>query len=216
VRVGFDQGKREERLRSVVLAVRRTRSIRSCRTPVFPVTLKGSRITLRELCEDDHDSVQQYAGDSEVVKYDLWGPNTPEQSREFIRFAMSVQRMSPRLTYELAIQLNANSQLIGACGIRIRDAVHRAGDIGYTMRRDQWGMGLGTEVARTLIQFGFVELSLHRIWATCHVENVASARVLEKAGMVREGLLRKNKLQRGVWRDSYIYAILETDLRQET
>jgi RimJ/RimL family protein N-acetyltransferase len=168
---------------------------------------------LRELRGGDWAKVHHYGGDPEVVKYELWGPNTPEQSREFIRFAMNAQKENPRRTYELAVELDFSGELIGACGIRIRDAVHGEGDLGYTLRRDHWGRGLGTEVAQTLIQFGFVEIRLHRIWATCHVQNIASARVLEKAGMVREGLLRKSKLQRGTWRDSYLYAILETDPR---
>ena len=54
---------------------------------------------------------------------------------------------------------------------------------------------------------------MHRIYATCDVNNVASARVLEKAGMQREGLLRQDMLLRGRWRDSYLYAILEDDPR---
>ena len=54
---------------------------------------------------------------------------------------------------------------------------------------------------------------MHRIFAYCDVDNIASARVLEKTGMQREGLVRHDVLMRGQWRDSYLYAILEDDRR---
>ena len=54
-------------------------------------------------------------------------------------------------------------------------------------------------------------LSLHRIWATCDVDNRASARILEKVGMRREGHLRHSVRRKGEWRDSYLYAILEPE-----
>lgn len=52
---------------------------------------------------------------------------------------------------------------------------------------------------------------MHRVTATCDVANPASARVLEKIGMRREGHLRKNSLMKGTWRDSFLYAALEED-----
>jgi RimJ/RimL family protein N-acetyltransferase len=178
---------------------------------MFPVQIEGPRILLRELMESDWTQVQEYAGDPEVVKYEVWGPNTEEQSREFIRHAMSCQQDKPRKTFEFAVTLKDSGKLIGGCGIRIKDPTQREGDLGYSLLRNQWGKGLGTEVAKALISFGLKRLGLHRVWATCHVENKASARVLEKAGMRREGVLRKNKLQRGEWRDSCLFAVLETD-----
>ena len=56
---------------------------------------------------------------------------------------------------------------------------------------------------------------MHRICAYCDVDNIASARVMEKAGMRREGQLRQDILMHGQWRDSYLYAILEDDRRGE-
>ena len=52
---------------------------------------------------------------------------------------------------------------------------------------------------------------MHRVWATCHVENLRSARVLEKLGMQREGRLRENVCKYGVWRDSWLYALVKGD-----
>lgn len=178
---------------------------------MFPVYCAGSSIELREFKASDCQSIHQYASDMEVVKYELWGPNSEAQTQEFLKFAIRCQSEQPRQTFELAIIERKSNQLIGACGLRVKDAVHAEGDIGYTLRKESWGMGYGTEAAKLLIHFGFSNLKLHRIWATCHEENKASARVLEKAGMLREGLLRKNRLQRGEWRSSLLYAILENE-----
>lgn len=57
------------------------------------------------------------------------------------------------------------------------------------------------------------DLKLHRIWATCDINNVASAGVMEKIGMQREGHFRQDMFLRGEWRDSYLYALLEDEFR---
>jgi RimJ/RimL family protein N-acetyltransferase len=70
-----------------------------------------------------------------------------------------------------------------------------------------------------LTVFGFEQVRLHRIWAGCDPENLASARVLEKVGMKREARLRENLWMRGRWRDSLIYSILDKEwqeLRERT
>ncbi|MCK4510553.1 GNAT family N-acetyltransferase, partial [bacterium] len=77
------------------------------------------------------------------------------------------------------------------------------------LRRDAWGRGLAMEAAAGLIGFGFEQLRVHRIWATCDTRNVRSARVLEKAGMKLEGIMRDDTWLRGQWRSSRLYSILE-------
>ena len=62
--------------------------------------------------------------------------------------------------------------------------------------------------------FGFGELKLHRLWATCLADNTASARVLEKLGMQLEGRLRENEWFKGRWWDTLHYAILEQEWGQ--
>ncbi len=154
-----------------------------------------------------------YARDPEVVGYELWGPNTEAETRVFVESAIRSRREAPRLAYELEVTLRGTGELIGGAGIRIRDMTHREGDIGYVIRPSLWRQGLGTQVGRGLVQFGFNRLRLHRIGATCHIENIASASVLKRAGMMQEGTLRSHKFRRGVWADSLLFAVLETDER---
>lgn len=177
--------------------------------------IETTDLTLREFVPDDWGAVHAYAQDPEVVRYELWGPNDEEQTLAFIGSAIRAQAEVPRRAFELAVTLRTTGELIGGAGLRIRDTTHREADIGYALHRSHWRKGLGTQVARGFVRFGFERLGLHRIWATCHCENVASAKVLARAGMRQEGRLRAHRFQRGAWQDSLLFAILETDPRAD-
>lgn len=77
-----------------------------------------------------------------------------------------------------------------------------------------WGRGAGTAAARPALDVGFGVHGLHRIFATCDPRNVASGRVLAKAGMTYEGRMRETMLIRDGWRDSDLYAILDHEWRR--
>ncbi len=80
------------------------------------------------------------------------------------------------------------------------------------LHRDHHGQGYATEAARALLGYGFEELDLHRIIATCQPENPASYRVMEKLGMRREGHFRQCiDRGQGVWWDEYFYALLKDE-----
>ena len=114
----------------------------------------------------------------------------------------------PRLTYDLAIVLTACDEVIGRVGLGITDLEIGEAMLWYTLHPDHWGHGFTTEAARAMVDAGFRELGLHRIWADSDPDNVASWRVLEKIGMRREGHLIENTFIKGEWVDSLIYAIL--------
>lgn len=173
--------------------------------------IETADLVLREFEPGDVPAIHGYSSDPEVVKYDLWGPNTEADDRTFFEHTQRCRQAVPRTDFELAVTLRETGQLIGGAAIRIKDRVHREGDLGYTLHRAFWGRGLATQAARALVAFGFEHLELHRISATCHPDNVASRRVLEKAGLHLEGHLRGNKFARGAWRDTLVYGVLESD-----
>lgn len=168
--------------------------------------IETERLVLRGLVLGDEAQVQAYAGDPRVCQHMEWGPNTPDDTRKFLMGAIESAKEMPRRFYEFAITLRSTGALIGSAGIRIRSVLHRSGDLGYALHPDAWGKGYGTEAANALLQFGKKDLGLHRVWATCRPENVASARILEKIGMTLEGRMREEKHIRGKWVDSLLYA----------
>jgi ribosomal-protein-alanine N-acetyltransferase len=176
--------------------------------------LETERLILREFQEGDWQAMHEYASDPEVVRYMQWTPKTEEETREYVRRAIANQQEKPRRNYQFVLILKAEKRLIGACSI-INVSSPEDGEAGivYVLNRNFWNQGYMTEVVKRVIHFGFSELGLHRMYATLAPENVASACVLEKAGMRREGHLRKHRYIKGEWRDSLLYAILESERR---
>jgi [ribosomal protein S5]-alanine N-acetyltransferase len=172
------------------------------------VVLNGPRLQVRELAMDDWPAVHAYGQLPEVSRYLPWGPNTPEESRAFVELVLTLAQATPRSDYELAITVADGGQLIGSCGLRVRNREYAQAEIGYALHPDFWGRGYATEAARLLLGFGFGELGLHRIYATCDPRNEASARVLRKLGMTYEGRLRESVRLRDGWRDSELFSIL--------
>jgi RimJ/RimL family protein N-acetyltransferase len=155
--------------------------------------------------------VHEYASDPKVVRFMSWGPNTEEQTRNFIQKSIDYQKEKPRVNYSLAVVIRDQNRLIGGCGIYESSIQSREGWIGYCLNRQFWGQGYATEAARSLLEFGFTRLNLHRIFAICDTENTASAHVMEKIGMQYEGHLRENVQCKGAWRDSFLYAVLDRE-----
>jgi RimJ/RimL family protein N-acetyltransferase len=175
------------------------------------VIIETERLLLRDFRREDWESVHEYAVDPEVFRYMPWGPNSEDETREFVERAIASSLEEPRLKFELAITLKEDGRLLGGGGIRAADERFHAADMGYCLRRDAWSKGVGTEAAKGLIEFGFERLGVHRIWATCDSENVRSARVLEKVGMSLEGTMRDDTWLRGQWRSSRLYAVLRKE-----
>lgn len=182
--------------------------------PLAALPLQTARLTLRDFVADDWLAVHSYAADADVSRYMEWGPNDATTTRAYIERVLVTQQEAPRHNFELAIALRADGRLIGGCGIHVSSPRNREGWIGYVLRRDCWGQGYASEAARALLGFGFGPLGLHRIFATCDPRNLASARVMEKIGMRHEGRPREHKWQKGEWRDSLLYAILEHENRE--
>jgi len=167
------------------------------------------RLILREFEEDDWRPILAYQSDPHYLRYNPWSQRTEADVRNFVQGFMLWQQERPRRKFQLVITLKSTGQLIGNCGIRMKTAYAREADIGYELDDHYWGNGYATEAARALLDFGFRELRLHRIWAQCIAENVASARVMERLGMKLEGHFRESEWMKNRWWDTLYYAILE-------
>jgi RimJ/RimL family protein N-acetyltransferase len=170
------------------------------------VELVTHRLLLREFSAADQEAVHAYASDADVVRYSDWGPNSPDETAAFLAGTRLEAVAAPRTDYTLAVVERGFGALIGAAHLRMTSREHRRGEVGYVLARAYWGNGYATEAAGALLGFGFDELGLHKVSATCDPDNVASARVLAKLGLRREGYLREHLLIRGYWRDRRLFA----------
>lgn len=117
----------------------------------------------------------------------------------------------PRDEVHLAAELHTARKVIGTIRLKVQNEQTRAADLGFVFHRQYWNQGYATEAISAVLRVAFTTLGLHRVWATCDTRNVGSRRVMEKVGMRREAEFRQDAFQKGQWRDSYLYAILEDD-----
>lgn len=177
------------------------------------ITIKTLRLILREYTLEDFEGVQDYSRDPDTVQFMTWGPNTPEDTRNFIQLAISQQPVEPRVNFHFVVELQETRQIIGGCGIHIRQPEHRGAEIGYCFNRNFWGQGFGTESMAALLKFGFEQLNLHRIIATCDPRNIGSERVMKKNKLHKEAHFIEKlwHAKNHEWRDSLLYAILDRE-----
>ena len=169
------------------------------------------RLRLREFAIADWPTVQDYQSDPMYLRYYEWTERTSKDVRDFVQTFVDWQDEQPRYRFQLAIELISTGKLIGNCGIRCKFAGAQEADIGYELAPSEWGQGYATETATALVDYGFREMSLHRISSSCISDNAASARVLEKAGLLSEGVLRESEYFKGRHWDTLLFAMLKTD-----
>ncbi|WP_235817418.1 GNAT family N-acetyltransferase [Gracilibacillus timonensis] len=174
------------------------------------ISISNGRVFLREIIESDWNDIHEYASQEMVCQYQPWGPNTIEDTKNFVNQIMEeANNEKLRTRYVFAIIEKANKRLIGAGEFNIRDSFNRNGEIAYIVNPKYWGKGIATEVANLIIDYGFKEHKMHRIFATCDPRNIGSSKVLQKVGMIQEGKIREDLLIKDGWRDSLLYSILK-------
>jgi RimJ/RimL family protein N-acetyltransferase len=166
--------------------------------------LLTDRLTIRKFEHGDWAALLEYASDAEVMAYIPGGVLDEEGAKRF------VQTNAGEDAKNYAVVLKENEKLIGHIVFHPYFGGHTY-EIGWVFHREFHGRGYATEAAAAFLQYGFGQLNLHRIIATCQPENVPSWRVMEKIGMRREGFFRKCIPHRDGWWDEYYYAILREE-----
>jgi RimJ/RimL family protein N-acetyltransferase len=132
----------------------------------------------------------RYSRDTEVVRYLSWKAHRSiDDTLEYLRQRLSDN--SQGLSTSYLIFARRSGELLGSIGGRIKGLVV---EFGYCLAHDSWGRGYATEAARAFVAEALNQSEVWRVQAFCDVENRASARVLEKAGLTFEGTLRRYML----------------------
>ncbi|HEX8362869.1 MAG TPA: GNAT family N-acetyltransferase [Longimicrobium sp.] len=167
-------------------------------------------LVLRPFTMDDARAVQRLAGDPAVSDTALDVPYPFEDGMAEAWIGGHAAGFAAGTMAAFAATIPGSGELCGAAGLTI-DPEHRRGELGYWIGRPFWGRGYATRAAAVVLEFGFREMKLRRIYATHLTRNLASARVLEKLGMRPEGILRQHVLHRGRWEDLAIRGCLAAD-----
>lgn len=171
------------------------------------------RLLFQEITCDDLKNIHKLHTVPAVDEFNTLGiPGTIEDTRIIVKSMVDAKSQTPRNSYTWKIILKKNREFIGLAGLILSNDKFRLGEIFYKLHPDFWGNGYATEIAKRLVKAGFEDFNLHKVEAGVATGNVKSIRVLEKAGMTREGSRRKILPIRGEWKDSYLYAIVESDI----
>jgi len=174
--------------------------------------LVSDRVALRRFTPADLGTFVAYRSDPDVARYQSW--DAPYPLAEGERMISDLRDLHPDTAgqwFQFAMILRSTNELIGDCASGTDADDPRQAEIGFTLRPQFQGRGYATEGARALLGYLFGARGKHRVTAGCDPRNAASARVLERLGMRREGRLRESMWAKGEWADEFRYAILDVE-----
>ncbi len=155
----------------------------------MPMTITTDRMILKPLGPDDAGELHSLWVDPDVRKY-LWD-DLPVPEEQVADILEESQRLMAKAGVGLfGATLRSHDELIGFCGHWFFHDPPEL-QIVFGVSPDWWGQGLGTELARTMLDYGFKDLELKEIIGSTDEPNVASLRVMEKSGMHALGLVEK-------------------------
>lgn len=164
------------------------------------ISLRTKRLLIRDYRKADSQDVLEFLGDEQTMYYLPEKPHTLEMVEQLI-----VKQKEKSEYY--AVVLQDEAKVIGHLYF-----THFFGDhsyeIGWVFNKAYQGFGYATEAARAVLDYGFKQLGIHRVIATCQPKNVGSYKVMEHLGMRREGFFKECIPVNDQWWDEYYYAIL--------
>lgn len=168
-----------------------------------------AQILLRPYAPDDAPWLFEAARESSAEVY-LWLPwcrpeYTLAEAQDWI--ARQVPLFAAGTSFSFVIE-GAGGQFLGGCGLNQIDPIHRRANLGYWVRTSAAGRGIATAAVRQLAAWAFASTELVRLEIVAAVGNLASIRVAEKAGAIREGIARTRLLMHGTSHDAVVFSIV--------
>lgn len=182
---------------------------------MIKLELTDGVIRLRPYHVDDADELYRAVRES-LSELQPWMPwchpdYSIAESRDWL--AARAEARSKGTEYDFRISDARTDEYLGGVGLNQIKESYRSANLGYWLKRSATGRGVATHAARLVARFGFEELNLVRIEIVAAVGNLASQRVAEKVGAVREGIMRKALIIRGVEHDAVLTALVADDIK---
>jgi RimJ/RimL family protein N-acetyltransferase len=178
------------------------------------MNFESSRLLFQEINAADISLVHHLNSFEEVARFNTIGiPSDISKTAAMLQTILDDRDEEVRCKYLWIVRFKENQDFIGDIGLNLSKPSKSRAEFYYSILPEYWGHGYATEAVRRIIDFSFDELKLHRLSAGVAKGNLASIRVLEKAGLIKEGVGRKILPIRGKWYDNFSYSILENDPR---
>lgn len=173
--------------------------------------LETERLLLRRVASTDLEDVFEFSSDPVVAHHMTWEKNSSKEETlaNFLQPAIKGYEEGQCGTW--AIVHKESDKVIGTCSFVDWSNEHHKAEIGYVLNRKFWGCGFATEAFKEVIKYGFDTLQLNRMEGGCDIDNFDSEKVMLKLGMTFEGVLRKNELIKGEFRDTKVFSILKDE-----
>jgi len=175
------------------------------------IHLKSERLHLKPINISDLEAIHELHSLPETDEFNALGiPKNIEQTQAIVEQWISENQKEDNQIFTFTITVK--NQFVGLIALNLGKERYQNAEIWYKLHIDFWNKGYATEALKTIINFGFNQLKLHRIGAGCAVGNIGSVRVLEKVGMTLEGRKRQNLPLKTGWSDNFEFAILSSEL----
>jgi RimJ/RimL family protein N-acetyltransferase len=171
-------------------------------------TLSTHRLLLRPYTADDAPEACRLAGDVLIADTTMAIPHPYSQEAAEAWIATHAKGFEQKTEMIFAIETKTDHQLTGTVSLLNISSTHATVELGYWISVENWGKGFCTEAVSRLIKFASEELGITRFTALCFARNPASARVMEKAGMKREGYLVQHIFKNGCYEDLLLYGLV--------
>jgi len=167
------------------------------------------RLLIRDPLISDLKIIHQLLMLPETVEYNPSGyPESELATGALLERWVSQISLEKRTCYFYVIETLKDGAFVGIISLERGKEGYLNAEIWFKLHTHSWNKGYATEALKAMIHFGFKDLGLHRIEAGCSTLNIASSRVMENAGMTKEGVKRKNLPLKGGWHDSFQFAVL--------
>ena len=168
-------------------------------------------VQLRELTLDDVEDRYQWSLDTEVTKYlvvpDQYPPFTREDTRRWIEASVSREN-----GYEQRAIVTKEGIHIGWVDLKNFDNTNKNAELGIAIgNKEYWGKGYGMAALYSMLQIGFSEFQLEKVWLRVDKDNLQARKSYEKAGFVCEGIMRNDRLRHGEFIHRYRYSMLKEE-----
>ena len=160
-------------------------------------------LKVRSWCKDDLKALLHHANNPKIatnLRDQFPHPYTRHDGIDFLDYA---QTQEP----ECSFAIECGGEAVGGVGFLIgRDIARISAEMGYWLSEEFWGRGIATRAVTAMSEWAFENYKLTRVFAMAFAHNAASMRVLEKAGFVREGVMRRSAIKNGVVLDQILFA----------